>query len=200
MGVINIDNIPLVEDSVEFCQDKILPYLRTILPSHKMFLAEESFPVPTEPYLTLRFITQRGDNEGELGNSPVYKETDDIGGTTEIFEYLNVFELRIYKGNAYGELSKVKQSLKNKRLWYEYFGSSDEIGVRATTPVTNTATPIDLQEWETGASMNITLSCLTKEIDEGLSYITTVDYTAEIKDENKDTLDQKSDSVTYPEP
>lgn len=198
MSIDNINDIPLVEDVIKYCEGKVLPFFKAVLPSRTPFLAHENYPVSTTPYITFRFIGQRGDNEGINGNGPILKEVGTDGSTTSVYEYVNVFEVRTFKDNAFGDLNKLKQSLKNSRIWYEYFGKVPEIGVRITSTVSNTPTPIDGQEWEAGATMNITISCLAKELDAGMGYISSVGVKTKTLKEDRSVIEEDSQVIQYP--
>lgn len=182
MPIINIDAIPTVEVAPAFAMEKLRLFMKEIVSDRLLILAEQNTPPPTTPYVEARPMPISGTPSSSYGNDSIYHEVDDIGTETYIYEYMMPVSLKTYKGNAQGDMLKIRQSLKNRDLWYKYFGREGLVGVRQVTPVANQPTSVGSYTWETGATMIVTLSFLTKEIYTEGGIINTVGGTTEVED------------------
>ena len=166
MASLTVNDIQDHDAAYEFALERLAYLIKDALPNRKIIRADRDISVPVDPYITIRPMMVSGFNPSEYGNDPIKRMKDDSGNEYDIFQWKVVCDVKTYKGNAFSDLSRVKQALKKRVKHYEFFGKFQTVGVGAVSPVANSFTPIDNQEMEAGASTRITLHYICKDLDD----------------------------------
>ena len=175
MAGLTVDDIMDHDEAYEFALERLAYLLKDTLPSRRIIRADRDLSVPVDPYITVRPMMISGMNPSDYGNDPIDRIEDSNGNEFDIFQWKVACDIKTYKGNAFTDLSRVKQALKKPVKHYDFFQRFKTVGVGMVTPVANSFTPIDDQEMEAGATMRITLHYICKDQDGVFGDIETVE-------------------------
>lgn len=175
------------EAAFDFVMDQLALFIKDVLPNHALIRADLDLTVPTTEYVSVRPLTGAGMNPSGYGNDHIYYEQNSVtGDETYVYQYFVPVFIKVYKGSAFSDANRVRQGFKNKTRHYNFFGNDQTIGVTNFTVITNDPTPIDDQTMQPGATFNVTLSFLAKEVSTSLGSIERVDGTVTTKSDSGD--------------
>ena len=173
---IPFDDVMEFDDAYEFALGQVAYYIKDLFPEKPVFRADRSLSVPTEPYVTIRPMTVGGMNPSDFGNESVQNFTASDGTLTQIYQHRLMVSIKCYKGSAVADATTLRKNLNKPVKHWEYFGKYKTVGIGSKSQVTNNPTPIDQQEMEAGATFNLGIYFLSKEVtlpEDGLGYILT---------------------------
>lgn len=189
-----------IGDMEDYIQFKLCEFINSVLPDRMLIEAETDSPSPTTPHIAIRLGATGGDGGG-TENLPKYKLYDtDEEIEVNVFEHVATFLVVAAKGRANADLNKLKSSfVMYSPARYNTFDSNPTVGYRSCSTVSNSPTVIDLQSWEAGARMTVTLSYLSYlKQESSFGEIEQVGLSTTVKSSDGDELDSKDQVVQYP--
>lgn len=171
--VIPIEDIKEYREAREYALDTLAGFIANTLPDHRLILANKSYTIPTTKYVSVRAMANGGLNPSGMGNQAYYNNTADNGDITSVYQYALNVQLKCYKEDANGDLEYLRETFKDRPSHYEFFGKDPLVGVTGFGLVMDTPQPIDQQEMEPCATMNLTLTFIAKRVST-FGYITEV--------------------------
>ncbi|CAH9012696.1 hypothetical protein VP277E431_P0047 [Vibrio phage 277E43-1] len=169
---IPLEDIYEYREAKEYALGKLASFIKTILPEHKIIRADRNSTIPVEKYITVRPMATGGLNPSGMGNYAIFKEVDKDGVESNVFQYSTNVQLKTYKGYANEDMEYLRESLSSGSVTYEIIGRDPLVGITNIGIVTNTPTPIDQQETEPGATMNLSVTFIAKRTN---SYFGVID-------------------------
>lgn len=164
MAIIPIEDIKEYREAKEYALGVLAGFIKNTLPTHKIIRADRSYTIPTTKYVSVRPMATAGLNASGMGNQAYYTDTAEDGTITSVYQYSTSVQLKCYKEDANGDLEYLRETFKDKPSHYAYFGKDPLAGVTAFGMVTNTPQPIDQQEMEPCATMNMTVTFIAKRV------------------------------------
>ena len=114
MASLTVNDIQDHDAAYEFALERLAYLIKDVLPARKIIRADRDISVPVDPYITIRPMAVSGFNPSEYGNDSIKRMKDDSGNEYDIFQWKVVCDVKTYKGNAFSDLSRVKQALKKR--------------------------------------------------------------------------------------
>lgn len=152
--------------------------LDTLFPSHKILLANQSYTIPDQPYITVRTLTDGATNNTGLGIKAVQVDIDEFGTRKSYYHVTQRYQVKFHKEGAMDSACDFIGRIADPDFRYTWF--TGDFGITAISDVTDSPTSIDYDSsWEEGATITFSINYLFRHVESNSGTVDTVTYNAQ---------------------